>query len=683
MTYSYQSYLTKPWSYFLATFIWTWGICSIVIIQASQKPGTASLPLLLLAMIGPGVTGILFTYLNKSKSEIRDYWRRVVSIRQVPILWIVLAIFLPFILQLLAGFIDGVSGGAGLKWGESVNEFIQNPASQLLTLFIITLVPFFEELGWRGYAQDQLQTKYSAAKASILLGLIWSIWHLPASFIPGTYQAGLGIGTQEFWLHFIGILFLSIVISWIYINTNRSIFVMVLFHATINASGQMIELSETGETIFTLCWISAAMAILLGLGKEMKLNPKNSQAVTFRHKSRYIGIILLGSAFGLFMQLEPVASQHPSADLQSEIEIIQQEFELPGITAAFLLPDGTIETAATGMADLEFGIVLQPDSRMLAASIGKMWVAAAAVKLHLDNQLNLDLPIEQWLGNRDWFDGLANHKSITLRHLLTHTSGLPNHVETEEFQSDMRKHWLEMALPMPPEELITYILNQPAIHEPGQGWNYSDTGYILAGLAIEEATGTDIIRYIQDEFLYPLNLDLTSPSDRRELKGLASGYLDNENVFGLPVKTTTQPEVLAWHPGIEWTGGGFISNPKDLVTWAKYYFGGNVMSGDYLTLVLDAVPIHEDYQEVRYGLGVAIRHNGEFGTTFGHGGWIPGYCSSLRYYPEQRVALAFQINTDSGFTDPSSNVMDEIESRLTNTLFQAYSESTLTTSHNQ
>ncbi|NBB77595.1 MAG: serine hydrolase, partial [Bacteroidetes bacterium] len=592
-------------------------------------------------------------------------------------------ILLPFLLQLLAGFIDGVSGGEGLSWGESVGAMIQDPASQLLTIFIISLVPFFEELGWRGYAQDRLQKQYSPAKASLILGLIWSIWHLPASFIPGTYQAGLGIGTHEFWLHFIGIVFLSIVISWIYINTNRSILVMVIFHATINVSGQLIKLSETGETIFTFCWISAALAILLGLGKEMQLNPKRTRALATSQKGLYVWFILASSVLGSVLPVSTVTSQNLSTRFQTEIDQIQKDYELPGITAAYILPDGTLEMFAAGMSDVEFGIDMRPETRILAASIGKMWIGAAAVKYHQENVLDLDRPISYWLGDRSWFNRLPNNEKITIRHLLNHSSGLSNHVESKRFQSRLQEDWMDMEAAMKPEELVSYILDQPALFEPGQGWHYTDTGYILAGLIIEEATGRDIYKIIEQNFLDPLELTLTSSSDRRELRGLASGYLAETNAFGLPIKTTSEPEVMAWHPGVEWTGGGFISNPGDLVKWAKLYFEGHAMSGDYLTQVLDAVPVHENHQNIRYGLGVAIHKEGEFGPTYGHGGWIPGYCSSLRYYPEKGIAVAFQMNTDKGITDSSSQTMNEIEIRLADILINLQADQSINTSESQ
>jgi uncharacterized protein len=279
-----RSILKSPWIYFGATYLWSWGLCGILILTDLGSAAALSSIILILAMIGPGVTGILFTLWTRSESEIRDYWYRIIDTRRLTLPWLAIAIGLPFILQVMAGVIDSLTGGTGLHWGESADTFIESPVKQVLTLCILTLVPFFEELGWRGYAQDRLQEKRSALSASLILGCVWSLWHLPASFIPGTYQAGLGIGTLEFWLHFGGVIVLSVVISWIYINTNLSILVMVVFHAMVNLAGELLKLSELGETIYTLCWVSAAVAIMLGFGKDMRVNPAGSSDAR-RHRS--------------------------------------------------------------------------------------------------------------------------------------------------------------------------------------------------------------------------------------------------------------------------------------------------------------------------------------------------------------------------------------------------------------
>ncbi len=310
-------------------------------------------------------------------------------------------------------------------------------------------------------------------------------------------------------------------------------------------------------------------------------------------------------------------------------------------------------------------------SRMLAASIGKTFVGATVVALSLEGVLDLDIPVSRWLGDRRWFSRLPNHNAITLRHLLTHSSGLPDHVHLESFAAEVSRKWREKDNPFSPEDLIRFVLDLPPLFEAGKGWAYTDTGYILIGLVIEKAIKKNCYGEIQGRFLAPLELKLTAPADRRFLPGLAAGYMAADNAFGLPQKTTTSDNTLAWHPGFEWTGGGLVSNSQDLARWGSVLFGGKAMSGSYLDELLNSVPVSPETPDIRYGAGVGIYRTGPFGPVYGHGGWIPGYSSSLRYYPDFGVAIAFQINTDIDIMDGAVSVVPEMEKGLIDSVISA------------
>jgi D-alanyl-D-alanine carboxypeptidase len=361
---------------------------------------------------------------------------------------------------------------------------------------------------------------------------------------------------------------------------------------------------------------------------------------------------------------QPDVSCSVTSRFQTVLDSLCSFYDVPGATAAMILPDGTVQAVASGFADVESAVPMTPDSRMLAASIGKSFVAATVLALVQENKLSLDAPISTWLGDRPWFSRLAHHDRITLRQLLNHTSGIANHVEQDAFARDLRMRWRQPENPFTPEELISYILNLPSRFEPGDGWAYSDTGYILVGLIIETVTGQSYEQEVTRRFLNPLALTLTEASDQRQLNGLAAGYLSAENVFGLPEKTTVSEGVMAWHPGIEWTGGGLVSNPKDLVRWAKALFEGHALSGSYLEDLLQRIPVSSDRPGVFYGLGITIRENGSPEPVYGHRGWIPGTVSSMCYYPQQKSAIAIQINTDVGMLGASSRVLESIETQL-------------------
>ncbi|MCB2230321.1 beta-lactamase family protein [bacterium] len=349
---------------------------------------------------------------------------------------------------------------------------------------------------------------------------------------------------------------------------------------------------------------------------------------------------------------------------QAQLDSLHLHYRFPGATAAYVLPDGTVEDFAVGLADIEQEKPMTPQSRMLAASIGKTFVGATLLALAADGLLSLDDPVSKWLGDQPWFGRLPNHESITLRQLLNHTSGIPNHVESEQFALAFSERWQLVDNPFSREELIGFVLDQPPLFPAGEAWYYSDTGYLLLGLVIERATGYRWYDEVVRRFLQPLNLSRTTSSDRVDLPGLAAGYMVEENSFGLPPKTTSAPGRMVWNPGIEWSGGGFVSNSKDLAVWGKMLYEGRAMEGNYLDDLLASVPVADTDSGTSYGLAVAVHTGGPFGPTYGHGGWIPGYISSLRYYPEYDICIAFQINTDIGIVDHSEPVVEDMEERL-------------------
>jgi len=386
-------------------------------------------------------------------------------------------------------------------------------------------------------------------------------------------------------------------------------------------------------------------------------------------KSRYRVKLLSLSIFSLIsLMILYISGFSNGLDInskfQAELEALRAQYRFPGATAAYILPDGTLNVFAVGLADVELGIPMVPESRMLAASIGKTFVGATVLALAGEDKLELDDPLSKWLGSRSWFDRLPNHDSITVRQLLNHTSGIPNHVENERFVQAFRKRWQGSGNPFSPEELIAYILDAPPLFAAGEGWAYTDTGYILLGLVIEQVTGNSWYHETNRRFLEPIGLALTSPSDGVGLPGLAAGYMAADNPFGLPPKTTDTSGHMVWNPKIEWSGGGFVSNSGDLAVWGKTLYEGRAMSSDYLGDLLASVPVAKNDSSTKYGVAVAIHTGGPFGPTYGHGGWIPGYTSSLRYYPDLGIAIAFQINTDIGIVDGSTTLTQDMEQQL-------------------
>jgi len=255
--------LASPWVYFLATYIWSGIFGGLAILMDLSMETAAGLVLVLLAALGPMVTGISFTYLTRDKEGRRDYWKRIIGFKRISARWyLVIFLFVP-ILNGLAALLDVLTGGTGATWGEATLNFLANPASIILSILFATLFPFIEELGWRGYLLDRLQEKYTALASSLILGILWSLWHLPTFFIRDSYQSSLGIGTPAFWLFFAGIVPLTFVFTWIYNNTNRSTLAVILFHAMVNFTGELFALSERADSLSIALWFVVALGITI------------------------------------------------------------------------------------------------------------------------------------------------------------------------------------------------------------------------------------------------------------------------------------------------------------------------------------------------------------------------------------------------------------------------------------
>jgi membrane protease YdiL (CAAX protease family) len=259
---SSSSLFSNPWLFFGATFAWTWAFWGLGILLKISLESTFGFGLLFLGVLGPLVTGIGFTYLTKNQAGRRDYWRRMVDVRRIGLKWLlILLLFVP-VLNGLAALIDVVLGGTGAVWGETLVNAASNPFGLVLSAIFATLIPFIEELGWRGYVLDRLQASRSAFMATLILGVVWSLWHLPLFFIADSYQAGLGVGTLEFWLFMIGIVPLSFAFTWVYNNTQRSILAVILFHGMVNFTGELIAITERADTFAIGLWIIAALGIV-------------------------------------------------------------------------------------------------------------------------------------------------------------------------------------------------------------------------------------------------------------------------------------------------------------------------------------------------------------------------------------------------------------------------------------
>jgi D-alanyl-D-alanine carboxypeptidase len=355
-------------------------------------------------------------------------------------------------------------------------------------------------------------------------------------------------------------------------------------------------------------------------------------------KAGTVGILVVAClCFGSSASAASLAPAIQDA-LQVQVEALRNQDGFPGATIAFILPDGTSGSTAVGFADLERHQPMRPNARMLAGSVGKTFVSATLLQLVDEQKVRLDDKVRSWLGSQSWFERLPNAGDLTIRMLLNHTSGIPDHVEMQTFADAVRR---DPSHVWKPEELLAFILDKPPLFPAGKGWSYADTNYILVGMIIERAAHHTLYQEVERRFLRRLRLSHTEPSDHPRLRGLIPAYADLALSYGQPRKMA-EHEHYDFNPQFEWAGGGFISNSADLARWISVLYQGRLFSHATFAELVKGVDTPRGY---KYGLGVYIRQTA-FGVSYGHGGQIPGYYTITSYWPEKHLAVAMQFNTD-------------------------------------
>lgn len=252
----------RPWLFLALTLGVTWLLGFTAVLLQNQLPNV----LILALAYGGGLTPIGFALLlarRHGRSFWRDFWRRMVDWRRIGRRWLaVIVLFYP-LKTALAALIDLAQGGWGIA-PEGITRLLEQPLLIVPVLFFWLLFgPVPEEPGWRGYALDGLQSHHGALVSSLVVGVVWMAWHLPLFFLAGTWQAEyLGFGTLLFWLWMINVIVESVLYTWIYNNTDRTILAAILFHFVGNAFGELFAISPQAEIYSTALSVAAVLLVI-------------------------------------------------------------------------------------------------------------------------------------------------------------------------------------------------------------------------------------------------------------------------------------------------------------------------------------------------------------------------------------------------------------------------------------
>jgi len=320
----------------------------------------------------------------------------------------------------------------------------------------------------------------------------------------------------------------------------------------------------------------------------------------------------------------------PYAGLESRLQDILDDAQakgVPGVSAAIETPDG-LWTGVAGKASLKPQRSVTPQTAFVAGSVTKTFVAAVVLMLVEEGRLSLSSKLSRWMPDFPYA------KRITIRHLLSHTSGIRDLFDDPANQRYLEAHKGRRLT----FGAIVKRIGRPRA-KPGQRYSYSNANYVLLGRIVERVTGRSIASAIRSRLLEPLGMTRTwfqgeestptGMSGRRAM-GYAAGGRSFGDGTGLRPWTSMATFV--------WAAGAMMSTPTDLARWARALYGGRVPG-------LSAASIRRmtDFDATGYGLGARTTFKGDR-EAWGHGGSLDGFQTGMWYLPAIDASVVLMWN---------------------------------------
>jgi CubicO group peptidase (beta-lactamase class C family) len=337
-------------------------------------------------------------------------------------------------------------------------------------------------------------------------------------------------------------------------------------------------------------------------------------------------IILVLSVGGVGMSMPPERLPPPVANrIDGDVKTALRRFGVPG-AAVMVIQNGRISFSGSfGLRDIARRLPVQTDTPFEIGSITKQFTAASILQLQEAGKLNLDDPVSSYLPDT------PHAKEVSIRELLSHTSGLHDYFDTPQADQLSSK-------PISYDELMARIAPLPLDFTPGSRWSYSNTGYQILGRIIEKVSGQTYTGYVRRHILDPLHMGNThTTAEEDRLPSLATGY---RHVNG---KVVSAPPIHA-----DWGGaaGLLVSTVKDLSKWDAALRGGEVVSmTSYMAMTTPAATSQDG--NVDYGLGLFVDSLYDQ-PRIGHTGGTNGSTTADEYFPRQGVRIIAFTNLGDG-----------------------------------
>jgi CubicO group peptidase (beta-lactamase class C family)/membrane protease YdiL (CAAX protease family) len=582
---------------------------------AASSRGVISFEIPLLFIVGglgPGVAAVFVLRTVDGKAAVDAMWRALLRWR-VPVSWAFAAVGLPVLIRVVAAGVDGSFDGLW-AWGSA--------GAPLVTLarYLVQAIP--EEVGWRFFALPRLQARHNALVASLILGALWALWHVPLLLTAGGAEA-----TYPKIAYFVDIMASAVLYTWLFNNTKGSVLIAVLFHGVSNTVGTFVIAEAVVITILA--------AVVVAVFGPRHLSHRNDRVSivrgagdrSLRLPAVVTGIVVVVLAGGLVAAPAAVAQSTSApvdtAAVDAFLDALISRHGVPGLAVAVI--DGDEVSYAQGYGRAGPGRPMRAALPMPLGSTTKTFTAVAVLQLVEDGAVELDAPVTAYL---PWFrvtDERASH-TITVRHLLNHTSGLSDvtynrvldgHTSLADGVRDLRH--ARLAAPV------------------GSTFLYFNGNYSTLALIVETVSRQPFAEYVRDHIGRPLGMAHSSAEGADPSADVAQGH---SRLFGFAVPRDAPP--YSYMLG----AGHLVSTAPDLARLG-IALANDGTYGD--ATILDAASIElmttAGLDEVPYGMGWQTgTHRGE--PIEFHDGAGPTSMSQLVLLPDRDRGYALVMNQE-------------------------------------
>ncbi len=324
----------------------------------------------------------------------------------------------------------------------------------------------------------------------------------------------------------------------------------------------------------------------------------------------------------------------PSLEKLADFVFISDSGKSPGVSVLIARNGQILYQKGFGYADIGNRVPVTPETKFRIGSITKQFIASAILKMQEEGKLSVEDKLSKFV------PGFPRGDEVTIRHLLTHTSGIHSYTNRPGFLK-------YVTMPITPAALVDTIKAYPYDFNPGDRYLYNNSGFFLLGYIIEKISGMSLADYLKENLFKPLGMNNTGVYTVTRL-------LDHE-AYGYDRDSVNIVKALNWD--MTWAGGAgaLYSTAPDLYTWNEAVFNGKVLSAESLKAAFTPAVLNSG-EKIDYGFGWSL--SDYRGSKFiSHGGGLHGFLSYITRQPEEKTTVVVLCNSTQppAGINPTSN----------------------------